>query len=209
MSLYAHFVIWACRLQRHVFLKIEAEGKITSKVKTVYLKHIRICGNNILRNSGVSQHGKKASNFWWKADEYKLWSVLRSCLQINLGTLFHLTTYWSCNLFQRKDPSLYIAVFKQPQSYVYVIDIYIHMLHIKRVTLGKGMYQNLNQLRSKSRTKIKIKVPSASTWEFQLTQLKVPPWELWRGVLSPVLSQWSPTLSRAFGSRHAPFPRSQ
>lgn len=35
------------RLQRHVFLKIEAEGKITSEVKTVYLKHIRIHGNNI------------------------------------------------------------------------------------------------------------------------------------------------------------------
>lgn len=49
------------------------------------------------------------------------------------------------------------------------------MLHIKRVTLGKGTYQNLNQLRSKSQTKIEIKVPSASTWEFQLTQLKVPP----------------------------------
>lgn len=65
--------------------------------------------------------------------------------------------------------------------YIYIhmlhikIYIYIHMLHIKRLTLGKGMYQNLNQLRSKSRTKIEIKIPSASTWEFQLTQLKVPP----------------------------------
>lgn len=34
------------------------------------------------------------------------------------------------------------------------------MLHIRGVTLGKGTCQNLDQLNSKSRTKIQIKVSS-------------------------------------------------
>lgn len=83
------------------------------------------------------------------------------------NSVFCLMTYWSRMLFQRKDPNLYVTLFKQPQSYAYVISIstciyviYIY-LHVSRVTLSKEMSQNLEQLSSRSPTKTQIKVVSS------------------------------------------------